>query len=457
MDAIIRPASAIRGTLTLPADKAICHRAALLCALTDGPTELSPWSTAEDCRRTLELVKALGVPVEPIDGGQGSTLSGNERVTAAPHGMRIQGVGLDGLRRPTGPLECGESGTTMRLAAGLLAGQPFESVLNASGSLCRRPMKRIIEPLRQMGARLDGRAQHGDVTPPLTMTGQRPLRALAYTLPVASAQVKSAVLLAALFADAPTTVIEPAVTRDHTERLLTRLGVSLRRQGTAITVEPPARLIAPGRLTIPADPSSAAFFIAAATLVPGSQLRLHHVGLNPTRIPFLHVLKRMGASAEWTAQEEAWEPLGTVTASFTRLRGTTVHADEVPSLIDELPILMVAACLAEGETRFEGLQELKVKETDRLGSMTAGLAALGARIQVEGATVRIRQGALRGAVVESAGDHRTAMSLAVAGLLAEGETRIREVDCVKKSLGEFFGLLASVAGGASVVKIIDKA
>lgn len=461
MDAVITRASSLRGTLTLPADKAICHRAALLCALADGSTDLSPWSSADDCRRTLELVQALGVPVEPIGGAQDSTLSGSERVTAIPHGIRIQGVGLDGLRRPTGPLECGESGTTMRLATGLLAGQRFESVLNASGSLRQRPMKRIIEPLSQMGAKIEGRLQNGEVYPPLTISGKRPLGAITYRMPVASAQVKSAILLAGLFAEGHTEIIEPVETRDHTERMLQRFGVAVDppRAGPGgapvVGVRGPVRsLKSPGALSIPADPSSAAFFIVAALLVPDSEITISHVGLNPSRIEFLHVLKeRMGAgdNLTWSVEEHDWEPRGTIIAKSAPLRGARITAGDTASMIDELPILMVAACAAEGETRFEGLQELKVKETDRLQSMTTGLRAMGAQLVASPhAGLVIRGGGLRGAAVDSFGDHRTAMSLAVAGLLADGETRIRGAECVKKSLGEFFDLLASLAGSSSV-------
>jgi len=440
MDAILTHASALSGTLALPADKAICHRAALVCALADGPTELAPWSTAEDCQRTLELVKALGVPV-----------------TGTSQGIRIQGVGLDGLRRAAGPMECGESGTTMRLAAGLLAGQPFESVLNASGSLRQRPMKRMIEPLRQMGAKIEGRLQDGETYPPLTIS-KRPLKAITYRMPVASAQVKSAILLAGLFADGRTEIREPVGTRDHTERLLNRLGAPIRTIGTTVALGGGvANLQSPGQLSIPADPSSAAFFVVAALLVPASEITLPNVGLNPSRIHFLQVLRRMGALVEWQIEGEAWEPRGTLIAKSSALHGMTVSAAEAAMLIDELPILMVAACAAEGETRFEGLQELAVKESDRLHAMAAGLEAFGARVEVVGsATMTVRHRALHCASVESVGDHRIAMSLAIAGLLAEGETRIRHAECVAKSFPDFFECLASVTGGSSI-KTIDSA
>ncbi len=434
MDAVIRQASAIRGTLALPADKAICHRAALLCAIAKGATEIHPWSTAQDCQRTLDVLRGLGVSV-----------------TQTPSGIRIEGVGLHGLREPTGVLDCGDSGTTMRLSCGLLAGQPFTSVLAAGPSLSRRPMRRIVEPLSSMGARFKG-AEGGEVYPPLEVTGKRPLQAIRYPMPMASAQVKSAILLAGLYAEGPTEVIEPVETRDHTERMLNHFGVLVRAGGNVILEGPAMNLSSPGRLRIPADPSSAAFFIVAATLVPDSRLALRDVGLNPSRVQFLEVLKRMGAAVQQKVEDDGWEPRGTITVESARLRGTTVLAGEVPLVIDELPILMVAACFAGGETRFEGLHELKVKETDRLHSMTAGLRAMDAQLVAhEAADLVIRGGrSLRGALVDSFGDHRTAMSLAVAGLMAEGTTTIQQADCVAKSLGSFFELLASVAGSSSV-------
>lgn len=446
MDASITRAASLTGTLQLPADKAICHRAALLCALADGPTELSPWSTAEDCQRTLELVTALGVPV-----------------TTTPHGVRIQGVGLDGLHRAASPLDCGESGTTMRLAAGLLAGQPFESVLNASGSLCRRPMKRIIEPLQQMGARIEGRLHNGEIYPPLTISGKKSLSAITYRMPVASAQVKSAILLAGLYTGGRTEIIEPVLTRDHTEGLLDHLGAPIKgyRQkyvkpggGVSISLEGPVQhLTSPGRLSIPADPSSAAFFIIAALLVPGSEITLPNIALNPSRVYFLKVLERMGADLDIQPSTDSggWEPRGTIVARSSSLKGVQLGMGDAASMVDELPILMVAACAAEGETSFRGIQELTVKESDRLQAMKAGLDALGANPEVIGQDIMIvRRSALRGAVVDSAGDHRIAMSLAVAGLLAQGRTRVRGVECVAKSLGNFFELLASVVGSSIV-------
>ncbi len=439
MDAIITHATTpLQGTLALPADKAICHRAALLCALATGTTTIRPWSIAEDCQRTLDVLHGLGV-----------------RIARVSDGIQVAGVGLAGLRAPRATLDCGDSGTTMRLSCGLLAGQPFVSRLAAGPSLSTRPMQRVIEPLSQMGARFEATTGPHDVYPPLVITGRRPLRGLAYAMPIASAQVKSAILLAGLYATEPTTITEPVPTRDHTERLLAVLGVSVRQQGTALTLNPPqGALTAPGHLTIPGDPSSAAFFLVAAAIIPGSRVVIEHVGLNESRIAFLEVLKRMGASATWELQEPSWEPRGTVTVAYQSLRATTIEPRDVPRLIDELPILMVAACAAEGSTRFEGLAELRVKETDRLRAITTGLKKLGARLETSGdASVTIARSPLQGTSVESCQDHRTAMSLSIAGLLATGSTRIASAECVGKSLGNFFELLAAMASPSSVTLV----
>ncbi len=440
MDAVIHGPAAVQGTAVVPADKSICHRLVLLSALSEGETTLGRWPQAEDCERTRGLVEALGA---------GTTLTGTQ--------LRIRGVGPSGLRAPSGPLNCGASGTTMRLAAGILAGQSFASVLTAAPSLARRPMRRIVEPLAQMGARLTGEARGGDVYPPLRIEGRRPLRAIRYTLPVASAQVKSAILLAGLFADGPTTVVEPQPTRDHTERALERFGVRVTREGPAVTLTP-SPLRAPGDLTVPADLSGAAFFVVAAAARPGSALTIDLVGLNPTRDGCLRVLQAMGADLETQAQGPPGEPFGTLVITGRQLTGVTVAAEQVPTLIDELPVLLVAATQAAGRSRFEGLGELRVKETDRIASMLEGLRRLGAAVSLEGPDTVVVEGGrpLAGTAVDAAGDHRTAMSLAVAGLFAQGTTRIRGAECVAKSFPDFFERLAGIAG-SSTVKTVDKA
>jgi 3-phosphoshikimate 1-carboxyvinyltransferase len=437
MDAVIAPARrGLRGRVRVPSDKAICHRIALACSVASGVTEVSPWSTAKDCRHTLEAMRQLGVKLT-LDGAR----------------LRIEGAGVEGLRAPAAPIHCGDSGTTMRLLAGLLAGQPFASRITGSPQLLGRPMRRIVDPLVRMGARVEGASgfHPNEIYPPLAIAGRRPLEGLTYAMPIASAQVKSAILLAGLASRAPVTVVEPSSTRDHTERLLQRLGASVHRDGRAVTLEPVTRpLRAPGRLTVPGDPSSAAFLVVAAAIVPGSQVTIEGVGLNPSRMHFLTILRRMGASIQEELREE-WEPQGSLAVEGSALRAVTVGPDEVPLVIDELPALMAAAAVAQGTSRFEALAELRVKETDRLQSMLSGLSRMGAEIETIGASgLRITGGPLRGAVVDSFGDHRTVMSLALAGLAAEGETTIRGAECVGKSFGEFFDVLASVAGPDAV-------
>ncbi len=440
MNQAISGPAIVTGVLAVPPDKSICHRVVLLAALSEGTTTLGPWPQAEDCQRTKDIAQALGAQIV--------TLPGNR--------LSIRGVGRHDVRTPESPLDCGESGTTFRLAAGVLAGQPFSSTLQAAPSLARRPMRRIIEPLIQMGAYIEGTPGQEEIYPPLQITGKRPLRAIRYTLPIASAQVKSAVLLAGLFADGPTTVVEPSATRDHTERLLKVFGVPVSRTGNAITVVP-TQPRSPGELTIPGDISSAAFFLVAAAAQPGSELTILTVGLNPTRDGFLQVLREMGADIRVEAKGPPGEQFGNLVIKGQRLRGVTVKATQVPGLIDELPILMVAATQAVGRSRFEGVRELRVKETDRMASMLDGLRRLGAAIDLEGPDTVVVEGGrpLRGAVVEGAGDHRTVMSLAVAALAAQGQTVIRGAECVAKSFPDFFERLRGVTG-SSTVKTVDK-
>lgn len=440
MEAIIQKATALQGALTVPPDKAIFHRAIFASALASGATQITPYPSAEDCLRSLDVVKSLGVSV-----------------TRQTDAFTIQGKGPQGLRAPAGPVDCGESGTTLRLSAGFLAGQPFTTQLTAAASLSRRPMRRVVEPLSLMGAEITGASSgsSSEVHPPLTIRGKYPLKAIAYKVPVASAQVKSAILLAGLFAEGKTQVTEQVLTRDHTEQILHHFGADVQIRAKTVTLMP-GLLRSPGSLLIPGDISSASFFIVAACCVPGSRLAIEGVSLNPTRTGILRILKRMGASVEVIQEEASWEMRGSLIASFSSLKAVTVTAEEVPDVIDELPILMVAATQAKGVSRFEGVGELRVKETDRVSSMLDGLTRLGAKIRLElPDTVEVEGGPLTGAVVESANDHRTAMSLAVAGLLAEGTTRIRQADCVAKSFPDFFLRLARLAG-STTVKTVDK-
>lgn len=437
----IQGPSLVQGMVVVPGDKSICHRLLLLAALCSDETNIQHWpKNAEDCQRTREAIEALGASTTLTDGR-----------------LSVQGVGMT-LRAPSGPIYCGESGTTLRLIAGVLAGQPFTSTLEASPSLARRPMRRIADPLRQMGATIDGTERHGELYAPLTIQGKRPLRAIRYELPVASAQVKSAILLAGLFAKGSTTVIESQSTRNHTERCLRFFGVSPHIDGTSITITP-APLKSPGEAVVPADISSAAFFIVAAAAQPGSQLKIIELGLNPTRTGCLRVLRDgMGADIRVEGRGPEGEQFGTVQVTGRQLKAVTVTAEQVPSLIDELPILLVAATQATGTSRFEGIGELRVKETDRIASMLDGLGRLGASIRLDGQDTVVVDGGrpLRGAAVDAAGDHRTAMSLAIAGLFAQGTTTIRGAECVAKSFPGFFQRLREVTG-PSTVKTVDSA
>lgn len=438
MDAVIQQASALKGELSVPPDKAIFHRAILVSALAEGQTQIAPTPSADDCRRSLDVIRALGVSVVCRDDA-----------------FKIQGKALR-LEAPAGPIACGESGTTLRLAAGLLAGQPFTTQLTASASLSRRPMRRIIEPLSLMGAEITARPGiSGEAHAPLTIHGKRPLKAISYPMPVASAQVKSAILLAGLFTDGKTQVIERIATRDHTEQILRCFGVDVKAQGKTITLTP-ASLRSPASLVIPGDISSASFFIVAACCVPGSHLVLEGVGLNPTRTGILRVLKRMGGAIDITQEDGSWEKRGRLSVSASSLKAVTVSPEEVPAVIDELPILMVAATRAKGVSRFEGIGELRVKETDRIQSMLEGLTRLGADVRLPAPdVVEIAGGTLTGSSVDSAGDHRTAMSLSIAGLFAKGTTTIRQAGCVAKSFPDFFARLERVVG-STTVKTVDK-
>ncbi len=438
MHVVISSVSSLHGSLTIPPDKAICHRAVIAAACAAGDTTIAPWPLADDCQRTRAVIEQLGV-----------------RTRASSEGLEISGSGGQGLRAPASDLMCGESGTTLRIAAGLLAGQSYRSTLTAGPSLSRRPMQRIVEPLSLMGAQIEGRASSSsrECYPPLVIQGRRPLAAIGYTLPVASAQVKSAILFAGLFADGRTIVTEQVKTRDHTERVLRHFGAAVREEGRGVSLEP-CELTAPGRLELPGDFSSAAFFIVAACCVPGASVTLHNVSLNPTRLGLLAVLERMGASIDVTEGATHWEPRGTITVKAARLQGTSVAARDVPGIIDELPVLMTAAACAQGVTRLTGMGELRVKETDRVQSMVSGLQALGVRVRVPAPdTVEIEGGRLAGAAVESAGDHRTAMSLAVAALVAKGSTRIRGAECVAKSYPEFFDHLRLLVGASTVQNV----
>ena len=413
----VRSGAALRGTVRVPGDKSLSHRALILGALAEGVSHVRGWLPAGDTLATLGCVRALGIAVEQDDA-----------TTLAVHGR-----GLTGLGAPAAPLNCANAGTAMRLLAGVLAGQPFASTLDGSAQLRRRPMGRITGPLRQMGAQIadtDGRA-------PLHF---RPatLRGMAHTLPVASAQVKSGLLLAGLFADGPTTVSAPAPARDHTERMLRAMGAQLDVDGFSASLTPGPAL-RPLDLTVPGDPSSAAFVLAAALLAGGDEVRMTGVGVNPTRTGLLDILVAMGGPVICEGERlEGGEPVADLLVRRAELRGTTVGGDLIVRAIDEFPILMVIATQTAGETVVRDAAELRVKETDRIAVMAAELRKMGAEIEERPDGFRIvGPQRLRGAVVQGHNDHRVAMALAVAGLVADGETVIEDAACAHDSFPGF--------------------
>ncbi len=432
----VRPAGPLRGEIAVPGDKSITHRALLLGALADGTTEIAGPLDGEDCRATARAIAALGVAVDAAPG--------------APV-WRVRGQGLGGLAEPPDVLDCGNSGTSMRLLAGVLAGQPFLGILTGDASLRRRPMRRVVEPLARMGAQCWGR--QGGAYPPLAIRGGS-LRGIDATLPVASAQVKSALLLAGLWAGEPVRVTEPALSRDHTERMLETFGVRLDRQGSTVRLAPGQALRA-APVRVPGDISSAAFFVVAALVVPGSDLVIRGVGLNPTRTGILDVLRAMGAEIAVVAREAAGgEPLGDLRVRASRLRAVQIEGHMIPRLIDEIPALALAAACAEGTTRIADAAELRVKEVDRIAALAGELGSLGARVQEEpdGLTIHglgAGGGAgLAGGECRSRGDHRMAMVLVVAGLVARSETLVQETECIETSFPGFAERLARLAPGA---------
>lgn len=429
-DLRIQPSSGIRGTLTLPGDKSISHRSVLLAAIADGDTQISGFLAGEDTQNTAKAMQSMGIAIEGL---------GTERLV-------VHGKGLDGLSEPAGVLDLGNSGTGMRLLAGLLAGQDFFSVLTGDQYLRKRPMARIVEPLQRMGARIDGRS--GGTRAPLSIRGGgKNLQAIEHVSPVASAQVKSAVLLAGLYADGVTKVNEPSKSRDHTERMLRFFGVEVREQGTNVALHGRQRLRAKGPLTIPSDISSAAFFMVAASIVPGSDLLIKNVGVNPTRTGIIDVLIAMGADIALEGQrEQAGEPVSDVRVRYRKLHGVQIGGNMIPRAIDEIPVLAVAASCAEGQTIIKDATELRVKESDRIATIAEELRKMGAAVieLPDGMEITGKE-SLNGAICESHGDHRIAMSVAVAGLAAKGDTVVRDTDWIETSFPGFERLLRQAA------------
>lgn len=406
-------------------DKSISHRALMIAALAEGVSEIENLSSAADVQSTRACLQKLGVKIES-----------KKSVT------RVFGNGLAGITQPTGNLDVGNSGTTMRLLSGLLAAQPFETTLTGDDSIRRRPMSRIVKPLRQMGANIQA---ENDEYAPLTIRGGK-LKAISYNLPVASAQVKSCVLLAGLFANGVTKVTEPHPTRDHTERMLQTFGAQIEKDGMSVSVAGPAKLTAQ-HVYVPGDLSSAAFLIAAAVLADGSEFTVGNVGVNPTRRAFLSVLIDMGAEIDITNFANLNnEFFGDVVARSSKLKGLKIGGEIVPQIIDEIPILAVMATQAEGVTEISGAGELRVKESDRLRALSSNLQKMGAdAIEKEDGLIITGPTVLRGAEIDSFHDHRIAMAFAVAGLIAKGETLIRNAECVEISFPGFFEILQEVS------------
>jgi len=409
----------------VPGDKSISHRAAILGAMARGETRITGFSSAADCASTLSCLEALGVGVK-------------RRGDA----VEMDGRGPEGWRPSPEPLDAGNSGSTLRMLAGALAGRPFRSVLTGDDSLRRRPVERVAAPLRAMGAQARGT----DGRPPLVIVGGR-LQGITWEMEVASAQVKTAVLLAGLQAEGQTTVREGHPSRDHTERMLRAFGVPVERNGAAVSVRGGSPLCA-APVDVPGDASSAAFLVVAALVRPRSEVRVDGVLLNPGRIGFLDALRSMGARIETGLDREEPEPVGWIVARTSDLHGASIGGDVVPALIDEVPALAVAAAHAEGKTTITGAGELRVKESDRIAALAQNLRALGGRVEELPDGLVIEGGApLRGARVRSFGDHRIAMAMAVAGLAAEGETEIEDAECASVSFPEFWTVLGRGAEG----------
>ena len=423
----------LKGKITLPGDKSIAHRALILSSLSPGQTVIHNFPANKDCLTTLDAFKKLGLRVDSPDSGS----------------LTVFGKGLYGLIKPAGPIWAGESGTTLRLLLGVLSGQDFETKLIADRSLSKRPMLRVNSPLRMMGAKITAKkTSNQEEYPPITVSAGR-LNGIVYKMPVASAQVKSAILLAGLYAEGKTKIIESVQTRDHTERMLKLFKADIKVKENNIVIDGKHRLVSPGRVYVPGDISSASFFIVGAVILAQSCILIKKVSLNPLRTGIIKVLRRMGANIQLSAvsfQPSECEPMGDIIAKSSKLKGTLVRKHEIPSLIDELPILMVAASLAQGQTIIQGVSELRVKETDRIKSMCGNLCRMGAKIKAQNSSKGeyiVIEGVrrLKGAKIKSFADHRTAMSMAIAGLTAEGRTLIDDSDCIDKSFPEFLSIL----------------
>ncbi|WP_049458693.1 3-phosphoshikimate 1-carboxyvinyltransferase [Stenotrophomonas maltophilia] len=422
---IARKGQPLQGSLTIPGDKSVSHRSVMFAALADGTSHIDGFLEGEDTRATARIFTQLGVRIE----------------TPSPSQRIVHGVGIDGLQAPDAPLDCGNAGTGMRLLAGLLAGQAFDCTLIGDESLSGRPMRRVTGPLAQMGAKID---TESDGTPPLHVHGGQTLHGIDFASPVASAQIKSAVLLAGLYAQGETQVTEPHPTRDYTERMLSAFGVDIEFSPGKARLRGGQRLRATD-IVVPADFSSAAFYLVAASIIPGSELRLKQVGLNPRRTGLLHALRLMGADiTEENPAEQGGEPVADLLVRYAPLKGARIPEALVPDMIDEFPALFVAAAAAEGQTVVSGAAELRVKESDRLAAMATGLRALGMQVDEAEDGATLHGGARLGSgTIESHGDHRIAMAFAIAGQISDGEVRINDIANVATSFPDFDGLARS--------------
>lgn len=428
---IVHPGGVIQGELRVPGDKSISHRSIMLGALAEGTTQVTGFLEGEDALATLSAFRAMGVDIIGPDKGK----------------VTIHGVGMHGLKAPQGDLYLGNSGTSMRLLSGLLAAQDFDVILTGDKSLSGRPMKRVTEPLALMGAEIGT----SDGKPPLKIQGSKKLKGIDYNLPMASAQVKSCLLLAGMYADGHTSVTEPAPTRDHTERMLGGMGYPLQKKGSTVTIAGGGRLKAT-HIDVPADISSATFFMVAAAIAPGSDVTLKHVGINPTRTGVINILKQMGADITLTNEAETGgEPVADIRVKYAPLKGIQIPEEQVPLAIDEFPALFIAAACAEGRTILSGAEELRVKESDRIQVMADGLQTLGIDAEPTEDGIVIEGGVIGSGEVDSHGDHRIAMSFSVAALQAGGSIQVNDCANVATSFPGFVELAAEAGLNIEVI------
>lgn len=422
----IQPGGNLKGEIVVPGDKSISHRAIMIGALANGVSEIQHFLTGEDTLATLDAFKLLGVKIEG---------PANENV-------RVYGVGLQGLKAPEKIIDCKNSGTCLRLLTGILAAQSFNSEITGDESLKKRPMNRIIQPLIEMGAKIISQPNN---TAPLKITGGQTLKGICYKMPIASAQVKSCLLLAGLYAEGATTMTEPAMSRNHTERMLRAFGYEVKRKGSVVSLEGKGELTAT-KIIIPGDISSAAFFVVGATISPGSDIILKRVGVNPTRIGVINILRMMGATIQIENETEiAGEAVADVHVTSSHLRGIDIPMDQVPLAIDEFPVIFIAAACAKGVTTLRNAKELRVKESDRIAVMAEGLQQLGIETEVMDDGIRIEGGQLQGGHVDSYGDHRIAMAFSIAGLQANQKIIVENAENVVTSFPNFV-TLAQQAG-----------